>query len=118
MTSFTQNANTRHFYLLVKRLGLKLTLPSDTYNSSQVTTQKIWKQSKNSEIGDWCKATAPKNIDVHQNKPKHPKERLVSKTVNKILDGMKTLKVCKRRFLQLTNNTNLFRWKNVSNKQT
>ena len=60
MAWFTQNANTRHFYLLVKRLGLKITLPSDTYNSSQVTTQKIWKQSKNSEIGNWCKATAPK----------------------------------------------------------
>ena len=60
MASFTQNANTRHFYLLVKRFGLKITLPSDTYNSSQATTQKIWKQSKNSEIGNWCKAAAPK----------------------------------------------------------
>ena len=61
MTLFTLNANTRHFYLLVNRLGLKLTLPSDTYNSSQVTAQKIWKQSKNSEIGDWYKAAAPNN---------------------------------------------------------
>ena len=47
MTSFTQNANTRHFYLLVKRLELKRTLLSDTYNSSQVTENilKIHKQA-------------------------------------------------------------------------
>ena len=61
MASFTQNANTRHCYLLVKRLGLKLILPSDTYNSSHVATQKIRKQSKNLEIGDWCKVEAPNN---------------------------------------------------------
>ena len=30
-----QSANIRHFYLPVKRFGMKFTLPSDAYNSSQ-----------------------------------------------------------------------------------
>ena len=57
-----QSANIRHLYLPVKRFGMKFTLPSDAYNSSQLTTRNISKQSKNPEIGDLCKAAAPKNI--------------------------------------------------------
>ena len=75
---------------------MKFTLRSDTYNSSQLTTRNILKQSKNSEIRDLYKATAPKNIEadtlLHQDKPKNPKDRLVNKTVSKILDNMKGLK--------------------------
>ena len=91
-----QSINTRHFYLPVKKLGMKFTLPSDTYNLSQLTTRNILKQSKNPEIRDLYKATAPKNIEAdtlfHQDKPKNPKDRLVNKTVNKIVDDMKGLK--------------------------
>ena len=72
---------------------MKFTLPSDTYNSSQLTTRNILKQSKNPEIRDLYKATAPKNIEadtlLHQDKPKNPKDRLVK---NKILDDVKGLK--------------------------
>ena len=75
---------------------MKFTLPSDTYNSSQLTTRNMLKQSKNPEMRDLYKATVPKNIEAdtlpHQNKPKIPKDRLVNKTVNKILDDMKGLK--------------------------
>ena len=55
-----QSINTRHFYLPVKKLGMKFTLPSDTYNLSQLTTRNILKQSKNPEIRDLYEATAPK----------------------------------------------------------
>ena len=75
---------------------MKFTLPSDTYNSSQLTTRNILTQSENLEIRDLYKATAPKNIEtdalLYQDKPKNPKDRLVNKTVNKILDNMKGLK--------------------------
>ena len=57
-----QSANTRHLYLPVKRFGMKLTLPYDACNSGQPTTRNILKQSKNPEIRDLYKATAPKNI--------------------------------------------------------
>ena len=57
-----QSANTRHLYLPVKIFGMKFTLPSGTYNSSQLKTRNILKQSKNPEMGDLYKATAPKNI--------------------------------------------------------
>ena len=74
---------------------MKFTLPSDTQNSSQLTTRNILKQSKNPEIRDLYKATVPKNIEAntlsHQNKPKNPKDRLVNKSVNKVLDDMKGL---------------------------
>ena len=39
---------------------MKFTLPSDTYNSSQLTTRNILTQSENLEIRDLYKATAPK----------------------------------------------------------
>ena len=55
MVSLPQSANTRHLYLPVKRLGMKLTLLSDAYNFSQVTTHNILKQSKNPEIRDFIK---------------------------------------------------------------
>ena len=75
---------------------MKFILPSDTFNSSQLTTRNILKQSKNQEIRELYKATAPKNIEAdtlfHQEKPKNPKDRLVKKTVNKILHDMKGLK--------------------------
>ena len=42
------------------------------------------------------KATAPKSIEadtlLHQDKPKNPKDRLVNKTVNKILGDVKGFK--------------------------
>ena len=41
---------------------MKFTLPSDAYNSSQLTTRNILKESKNSEIRDLYKVTTPKNI--------------------------------------------------------
>ena len=72
---------------------MKFTLPSDTYNSSQLTTRNILKHSKNPEICDLYKATGPKNIEaytlLHQDKPRNPKDRLVK---NEILDDMKGLK--------------------------
>ena len=75
---------------------MKFTLPSDTYNSSQLATRNILKQPKNPEILDLYKASASKNIEadtiLHQDKQKNPKDRLVKKTVNKILDDMKGLK--------------------------
>ena len=57
-----QSVNIRHLYLPVKRFGMRFTLSFDTYNSSQLTTRNILKQSKNPEIRDLYKATAPKNI--------------------------------------------------------
>ena len=91
-----QSANTRHLDLPVKRLGMKFTLPSDAYNSSQLTTRNILKQSKNPEIRDLYKATAPKNVEtdtlLHQDKPKNPKDRMVNKIVKKMLDDMKGVK--------------------------
>ena len=75
---------------------MKFTLPSDTYNSSQLKTRNILKQSKTPEIRNLYEATAPKNIEadtlLYQGKPKNPKDRLVNKAVNKILDEMKGLK--------------------------
>ena len=75
---------------------MKFTLPSDTYNSSQLTTHNILKQSKNPEICDLYKATAPKYVEaytlLHQDKPENVKDRLINKTVNKMLDDMKGLK--------------------------
>ena len=59
-----QSANARHLYLPVKKLGMKFTLPSDTYNSSQLKTRNILKQSKTPEIRNLYKATAPKNIEA------------------------------------------------------
>ena len=56
-----QCASTRHLYLPVKKTGMKFTLPSDTYNSSQLTTRNILTQSENLEIRDLYKATAPKH---------------------------------------------------------
>ena len=41
---------------------MKFNLPSDTYNSSQLRTRNILKQSKNPEIRNLHKATAPKDI--------------------------------------------------------
>ena len=41
---------------------MKFTLPSDTYNSSQLTTSNRLKQSKNPETSNLYKATATKNI--------------------------------------------------------
>ena len=38
-----ESANARHFYLPVKKLGMKFTLPSGTYNSIQLTTRNILK---------------------------------------------------------------------------
>ena len=91
-----QSANTRHLYLPVKGLGMKFTLPSDSYNSSQLTTRNILKQSMNPEIRALYRTTASKNIEadtiLHLEKPKNPKDRLINKTVNKILDDMKELK--------------------------
>ena len=70
-----QSWNTRHLYLPVKKLGMKFTLPSDTYNSSQLTTRNILKQSKNPEINSLYEATASKIIEadilLHQDKPKN-----------------------------------------------
>ena len=43
---------------------MKFTLPSDTYNSSQLKTRNILKQSKTPEIRNLYKATAPKNIEA------------------------------------------------------
>ena len=54
------SANTRYHYLPVKRLGMKLILPPDAYNSNKLTTRNILKQCKNPEILDLYKATAPK----------------------------------------------------------
>ena len=75
---------------------MKFTLPFVAYNSSQLTTRNILKHSKNPEIRDLYKATAPKNIVpdtlLHQDKPKNPEDRLVNITLNKILDNMKDLK--------------------------
>ena len=76
---------------------MKLTLPSDTYKSSQLITRNMLKQPKNPDMRDLYKATAPKNIKanntlLHQGKPKNLKGKLVNKTVNKILDDMKGLK--------------------------
>ena len=130
---------------------MKFTLPFVAYNSSQLTTRNILKHSKNPEMRDLYKATAPKNIVpdtlLHQDKPKNPEDRLVNIILNKILDNMKGLKeqntiidsisqqcscsinqwrkVCeglpqnififvrKPIILQLVNNTNLVRCKNV-----
>ena len=39
---------------------MKFTIPSDTYNSNQLTACNILKQSKNPEIRDLYKATVPK----------------------------------------------------------
>ena len=73
-----QSANTRHVYLPIKKLGMKFTLPSNTYNSSQLTTRNILKESKNPKIRNLCEATAPKNIEadtlLHQGKLKIPKD--------------------------------------------
>ena len=75
---------------------MKFTLPSDPYTYSQLTTRSMLKQSKNPEIRILYEATAPKNIEadtlLHQDKPKNRKDRLVNKTVNKILDNMKGVK--------------------------
>ena len=74
---------------------MKFTLPFDVYNSTRLTTRNILNQSKIPEIRNLYKGTAPKIIEVdtifHQHKPKNPKHRLVNKSVNKILDGMKGL---------------------------
>ena len=43
---------------------MKFTLPSDTYNFSQLTTRNILKHPKNPEIRDLQEATAPKNIEA------------------------------------------------------
>ena len=71
------------------------TLPFDAYNSTRLTTRNTLNQSKIPEIRNLYKGTAPKIIEVdtifHQHKPKNPKHRLVNKSVNKILDGMKGL---------------------------
>ena len=74
---------------------MKLTLPSDTYNSCQLTSGNILKQSENPEIHSLYEATTPKNIEtnnlLHPDKQKNPIGRLVNKTVNKILDDTKGL---------------------------
>ena len=90
-----QSANTRHHYPPVKKLGIKFALPSETYNSSQLTTRNIIKQSKNPKISNSYEAAAPKNIEadiLRQDKPENPKDILLNKTVNKMLDDMKGLK--------------------------
>ena len=93
---FVLTQSTRHLNLPVKGLGGKLTLPSDTYKSSQLITRNMLKQPKNPDMRDLYKATAPKNIKanntlLHQGKTKNLKGKLVNKTVNKILDDMKGL---------------------------
>ena len=93
---FVLTQSTRHLNLPVKGLGVKLTLPSDTYKSSQLITRNMLKQPKNPDMRDLYKATAPKNIKanntlLHQGKMKNLKGKLVNKTVNKILDDMKGL---------------------------
>lgn len=93
---FVLTQSTRHLNLPVKGLGVKLTLPSDTYKSSQLITRNMLKQPKNPDMRDLYKATAPKNIKanntlLHQGKTKNLKGKLVNKTVNKILDDMKGL---------------------------
>ena len=93
-----KSANTRHLYLPVKKMMMKFTLPSDACSSSQpaITTRNILRLSKNPEIHNLYEDAAPKNIEAntlfHQDKPKNKKNRLINKTVNKILDDMKGLK--------------------------
>ena len=75
-----ESANTRHLYLPVKKMAMKFTLPSDTYNSSQpvITTRNILRLSKNPEIHNLYEDTVPKNIEantlLHQDKPNNPKK--------------------------------------------
>ena len=75
---------------------MKFTLTSDAYSSNQLIISNILKQSKDPEIRGFYKVTDPKNIEddtlLHQDGPKNPKDRLVNKTGNKILDGIKGLK--------------------------
>ena len=49
---------------------MKFTLPSDTYNSSQLKTRNILKQSKTPEIRNLYEATAPKNRQTGQQSSK------------------------------------------------
>ena len=74
---------------------MKFTLPFDVYNSIRLTTRNILNQSKIPEIRNLYKGAAPKIIEAdtifHQDKPKNPKHRLVNRSVNKILDGIKGL---------------------------
>ena len=52
------------FIFQLKKLGMKFTIPSDTYNSNQLTACNILIQSKNPEIRDLHKATVPKTSKV------------------------------------------------------
>ena len=67
-----QGANCRHLYLLIKKLGLKFSLPSDIYRFCQLSNRKILRNSMNDEIKELYKLTTLKhqseerllNVDV------------------------------------------------------
>ena len=82
MASVTSKCKSRYLYLPVKRRGMKFTLSSDAYSSTQVITRNILKQSENPEIRDLYKGSSPTNIKadtlLHQHKPKNAKDKLVN----------------------------------------
>lgn len=71
-------------------------LPSDCYNSSQLTTRNILKESVNPEIRNLYRLTAEKYVEadtlLNLDQPKNPKDRLINKTVKKVLSDMNVLK--------------------------
>ena len=88
-------ANTRHFYLPAKYLGLKFSFPSDIYEESQLTTRKILCSSENKEIKELYELTKAKHINLHSllnDSQKNSKKNLQINNVNKILCDLKELK--------------------------
>ena len=88
-------ANTRHFYLPAKYLGLKFSFPSDIYEESQLTTRKILCSSENKEIKELYELRKAKHINIHSllnDSQKNSKQTLQINNVNKILCDLKELK--------------------------
>ena len=90
-----QSANFTHLYLPSKMLGMKFSLPSDVYKSSQLATRNILKSSKNEEINNLYKLTQTKYVSedviLSQSQPRKPSDRLVKETVQKICNELHLL---------------------------
>ena len=89
---------------------MKFTLPSDTYNSSQLATRNILKQPKNPEILDLYKASASKNTIIHS--ITQPCSCSSINQLQKVCEALSQnifIFVRKAIILQLANNTNLLR---------
>ena len=118
--SLPQGANTRHLFLPTKHLGLKFSLPSDIYDSCQLTTRKILDTSENREMKELYSLTKTKyskqdNI-LHNNNNIDPKKHLQISKIRSILDdltGLKEQNTIIRTISELCTANSLIKWQKI-----